>query len=249
MKKKPIKLLGLWLLQLLIISSCTPKLYPSVEKSITTGISTSIQANASASADSLIAPYRKQLQSKMAVVLAHSQEILTKDTVESTLGNYISDALLSYIQSKKENAQIFISNSGGLRGIMPKGDVTIGDIYEILPFENELVILTVNGTQLQSLFKIIAERKNICQAGMQLELDRKGKLISGQIAGKPIDLTKTYNVLTSDYLANGGDNMGFLVGAYKKTLSLKLRDAMIEYLKINSTIEITSKKDRRVILK
>jgi hypothetical protein len=102
---------------------------------------------------------------------------------------------------------------------------------------------------MKELFKMIAEKKNVCEAGMQLVLSRKGELQSGTIGGKAFEESGSYKILTSDYLANGGDNMSFLVGSPRKLLNIKLRDAMIEYLVSNKDKTIKGNKDGRVVLR
>jgi 2',3'-cyclic-nucleotide 2'-phosphodiesterase (5'-nucleotidase family) len=247
MIKKPINRFLVGYLLVVLLSQCSHALYPTFDKSQTTGVSKSIANNVQA--DSLIAPYRRKIQAAMSEIIGTSEAILTKDTLESSLGNFVSDALLTHLKAKNEAIDAFITNTGGLRSVMPKGPVSKGDIFELLPFENELVILTLTGRQMKELFKIMAEKKNICEAGMQLVLSRKGELQSGTIGGKAFEESVSYKILTSDYLANGGDNMSFLVGSPRKLLNIKLRDAMIEYLVANKEKTIKGNKDGRVVLR
>jgi hypothetical protein len=95
---------------------------------------------------------------------------------------------------------------------------------------------------MQELFRYMALRKNVCQSGMRIELDKNGNLETGSINNKPFEINKTYKVLTSDYLANGGDNMSFLQGFNRKNLGIKLRDAFLDYFNQNKNTIIVSKK-------
>ena len=75
-------------------------------------------------------------------VLTYSKINLTKKGSESLLGNFVTDLCLEQFS---DQADICIMNNGGLRFPLPKGEVTIGDIYKLMPFENKLVVLELNG--------------------------------------------------------------------------------------------------------
>src|SRR5690606_21817332 len=85
----------------------------------------------------LIAPYKKHLDSQMQEIIAEAAKPLTKGQGESTLGNLVADMQLSY-STEKFNRPIDISviNNGGLRSNLPMGKITVGNIYELSPFEN-----------------------------------------------------------------------------------------------------------------
>jgi len=194
--------------------------------------------NTSVSADSAVIktylPYKTQLDAEMNQIIGHSELQMPKvDTIpESLLGNFFADATLQ--QARKYDATIDFampSTKGGIRVALPKGNVTLSNIFELMPFENELVAFTLSGTDTQSLINFIAATNGQPVAGLRMKIRNK-KPEEVMINGKPFDAGKTYRVLTSDYVASGGDNaIGFKNPLEKKVLGLKVRDALIGYVK------------------
>jgi 2',3'-cyclic-nucleotide 2'-phosphodiesterase (5'-nucleotidase family) len=182
-----------------------------------------------------IAPYKKTQDEKMKTVIAQSEDALLKADVESSLGNFFCDAVL--YETKKllgvDSAMVDIAvfNKGGLRNALPKGNITVGNIFELMPFDNELVILKLSGSQIKDMLTKIAEKGGIPVGGMTL-LITKTTASNITIKGKPFDETKDYWVVTSDYLANGGDNYTFFKNAKeRKVMNILLRDVIINYCK------------------
>ncbi len=137
-------------------------------------------------------------------------------------------------------------NHGGIRAILPKGNVTTRTAFEIMPFENNLVVLALKGDQiLEMASDIIKQKKAHPLAGMTFTISKDNTAKNIQIQGKPLDITKTYYVATNDYLANGGDSMNFFLKALQKyDLNYKLRNVLIDYFKEVDTIPIP--KDIRI---
>ena len=182
----------------------------------------------------MIKPYKDSLDKIMNTVLGFSFNALVKSTPEGLLGDFAADACSEIAKniSKKNNIQnqdFTFLNNGGLRTSIPKGNITRRNIFEVMPFENELVITSLNGLQTNQLINFIAEHGGTPVSGITMKIDNK-KAIEVKINGFPLDSTKSYRVLTSDYLANGGDNLSFLKIAKKEKLNIKVRDAMIYYL-------------------
>lgn len=180
-----------------------------------------------------ILPYKQQMEGTMSTVLVQSEGAFTKGDLESPLGNFVSDLVLC--ESKKTLgadsvwAAAVILNKGGLRNSLPKGNITIGNIFELMPFENELVLLKLKGSQFKGMLDKIAEKGGLPEAGIRMTIDH-GKATNVSVAGVPFDSTKTYGVVTSDYLANGGDNYTFFLSPLERiSLNKKLRDAIIGY--------------------
>ena len=103
-------------------------------------------------------------------------------------------------------------------------------MYELMPFENELVVLTLSGTQTRQLLNYIAKNDGMPVSGMSLGIKNKAPG-SVTIGKNGFQDGKEYRVVTSDYLAAGGDKMNFF-SQPKATDSLhyKLRDAIIDHL-------------------
>jgi len=194
--------------------------------------------------DLIIAPYKEKLENEMSEVLLVLPESIKKGKPQSKLTNLIADGLMH--QVKKECAHpidFSIVNYGGIR--IPElyaGEISKGLIYELLPFDNFLVVLELDYDKLSQLFNIMAKNggwpisENVKYTIDKNTLEAK----SVQINGKPIQKNETFNVLIPDYVANGGDSCFFLKEVNQKTCKLYLRDAMINYLKDNNTINLKS---------
>jgi 2',3'-cyclic-nucleotide 2'-phosphodiesterase (5'-nucleotidase family) len=102
-------------------------------------------------------------------------------------------------------------NNGGIRSIIPKGNVTARTAYEVMPFENSTVVLAISGkVVLEIVDYIISEKKPHPLSGMSFTINSDGKPSNIKIGNNNLEEEKVYYVVTSDYLANGGDNMLFL---------------------------------------
>lgn len=183
--------------------------------------------------DKLIAPYKAQLDAKMGEVIAFSENEMTKGRPNSTLGNWFADALLeeaSYIY--KREIDIAMQNYGGIRvPFLKQGDITVGNIYELMPFDNQLVVLTMDGKLLQQLLDVIAE-KGGWPISKTLKFTMDGdKAVDVFIKGEPLDMSKKYTVALADYIANGGDNCFFLDQAEREDNDVMIRDLIIDHLK------------------
>ena len=97
-----------------------------------------------------VQPYKLKMDSIMNEVLGTSEQALLKGLPEGNLGDFVSDAVLkkandNYKPDDKINADVCLLNNGGLRSQLPKGKITLGNVFELMPFENEIVVLTIKG--------------------------------------------------------------------------------------------------------
>jgi len=203
--------------------------------------------------EKFIAPYRDHINKDLDNVLAYSPETLEKSTGkwQTTIGNLMADVCLQrgnavFKAREKKDLDICFLNHGGIRAILPKGNVTTRTAFEIMPFENNLVVLALKGEQiLEMTTYIIKEIKPHPLAGMTFTISKENTAKKILIQGKPLDNNKTYYVATNDYLANGGDNMNFFLKHTKKfDLEYKLRNVLIDYFKEVDTIPVI--KDIRI---
>ena len=139
---------------------------------------------------------------------------------------------------EKKAIDICLLNHGGIRSIIPKGNVTARTAYEIMPFENSAIVIGLKGEQIIEIVNyIISEKKPHPLKGLTFTIDKNNQHKSIMINGKTLDDSKVYYVVTSDYLSNGGDNMIFFKkGIEKYNLDYKLRNIIIDYFKENKTI-------------
>ena len=205
------------------------------------------------SIDQFIAPYRKHIDEDLNTVLAFAPENIDKKGVWQTkIGNLQSTITLAAADKvfklrENKNVTICILNNGGIRAIINKGNVTTRTAFELMPFENNLVVVALKGEQILEMVNyIIKEKKPHPLAGMTFTIDKNDVAKNILVQNQPLDLQKTYNVATNDYLFNGGDNMNF----FKKfvqmyDLNYKVRNVWIDYFKEIETIPVVT--DIRIV--
>ena len=211
-----------------------------------------VNAGVDSAVEKQIQPYREGMAGKMNEVIATSGIALTKGQPESLLGNFFSDACFDlanelYYTTTYTKADFAFFNNGGLRAELPKGNITRGNVFELMPFENELVIVSLSGSQVKKLVEVMASKDGVPVSHLQFKIKEKQPM-DVVINGQPFDSTKSYKAVTSDYLANGGDQYFFLSDAKKEYVNLKIRDAIIMYLQEQNKKgnTITASLDRRV---
>ena len=192
-----------------------------------------VEAELDSSILSIINPYQLEIEDQMNEVLTYTKNNLTKGKPQSTIGNFVTDLCLDYA-----DADICIMNNGGLRTNIDIGPISRGKIYELMPFENELVILELNKNDYMGLLQYIVQRGGEPFSGIKITIDNKGQIISNSWPVN-FELGEKVKVLTSDYLANGGDKMSFFKNKKQYKIGIKLRDAIIDYCSKKDTINIT----------
>ena len=198
-------------------------------------------------------PYKVQLDAEMNKVIGHSAAQMSKkssDTLpESLLSNFFSDAVLEQALKYDQNIDFALpSTKGGLRVDFPKGNVTVSNVFELMPFENQLIIFTLKGTDVQQVLDYIASTNGQPVARLQMKIVGK-KPTDVLVNGKPFDVNKIYRVLTSDYIGGGGDNVPAFKNAIgQKIIGLKIRDALMNYVTENEAAgkTINPKLDGRI---
>lgn len=199
--------------------------------------------------DNFLKPYREHIDKDLDNVLAYSPETMDKSKSingwQTTIGNFMAkvtfdaaDKLL--FQREKIHVDGALLNHGGIRSIIPKGNVTTRTAFEIMPFENALVVMALKGEQINEIAAYLAkEKKPHPLEGINIVLDSAGTVKRVTVQGKPVDPNKVYYVATSDYLSNGGDNMEFFKKAVASyDMNYKLRNIFIDYFKEVDTLPI-----------
>lgn len=185
--------------------------------------------NRDTSVEKTIQPYRAKMSVQMDEIIGTAAKELSSGGNESTLGNWVCDVMME--QSVKfigTQADMAFTNSGGLRirSIM-KGNITVGKIYELMPFDNLYVLVQCDSSMMQKLCDVLAQKGGGPLSGVRFEIDhQKAKNIT--VGGKPLKSDQTYQVATIDYLVNGGSDMGFLKPLPQKNKGVFLRDVLIE---------------------
>ena len=216
-------------------------------------IKVSDQKGEDAKIATFITPYREHINKDLNTVLAYAPQTLDKSGKwQSAMGNMFADAVLQkatpvFLAREKRSIDICMLNHGGIRSIIPKGEVTTRTAFEIMPFENSAVVVVLKGEQiLEMIDYIIAEKKPHPLSGLTFTIDKENKPKNIAIQGKAFDFNKTYTVVTNDYLYNGGDNMLFFKkGVALYDLDYKLRNVLIDYFKEVDSIPLIN--DKRII--
>lgn len=195
-----------------------------------------------------IEPFRDSLNKNMNFPLVYATQALTKELPEGNLGNYCADASLrqAIIKCNQLNLELpdfCFLNHGGLRASLPQGTITIGNVFELMPFENELVYLKVSSATVDSILNWIAIKGGAPIAGIKFQINnKKAEQVNIQHQLKKNEVF--YKIITSDYLANGGDGLYFLKQEKPISLGIKVRDAFIQDLQ-----NIGSRKDSLAVQK
>lgn len=181
----------------------------------------------------LIIPYKIKLEEQMNLVIGQAPEaILKRGTGETPLGNLIADLQKEYSEEKLGyKIDISVMNNGGIRNNLPQGNITIGNIFEISPFENFIFILELDASDIKKLAEYAAENKSIAISGLQV-VSNNGKLSEYFLNGELPKTDKTYLLAINDYLAEGGQGMDFLTDLPRKAeTTVLLRDLLVESIK------------------
>ncbi len=177
----------------------------------------------------LINPYQKELEAEMGKTIGYCKGGLEKEQPEGSLGNWAADAILAqaelYLDRKMDFAVV---NNGGLRiPNISEGDISLGKMYELMPFDNLLVAMELPGSVVIQLAEHIAANAGwpISEA-MQITVSPEGVEVS--LNGEPIDPKGQYSMVISDYLANGGDKCEFFKELPQIPTNKLFREALIE---------------------
>lgn len=197
----------------------------------------------------LVYPYKSELDAKMNEVLATCPENMTKARPESTLTNWVADALYNQaVQVYPEPIAFAYQNYGGIRiSNLGKGPVTLNKIYEIMPFDNTLVLVRLSGVELIQFFDYMAAGGGSpVSASVRYRIEA-GKPVQVTIHGKAIDPAGSYYVAMTDYIANGGDNLVYLKDKPRLDKNVLVRDLLIKESRDKGIVK--SVLDQRVSIK
>lgn len=200
----------------------------------------------------LVQSYKEGLDREMNEVIGYSAQFMDYKRPESLLTNLTSDVMKAYgDEHLPHGADVGVMNVHGHRATLPKGEITVGNLYEIYSFDNTITFLELKGSDLKKIFDAYAR---IGGAGISSNVKlvaEDGKVESVTVDGKPVQDDKVYQVVTLDYLAEGNDNMA----AFRNATSVldtgvTLRDVMIDYVKEQTRLgkEVVSTLDQRIII-
>jgi 2',3'-cyclic-nucleotide 2'-phosphodiesterase (5'-nucleotidase family) len=199
-------------------------------------------------------PYKNILEKDMNRVISFSENEMIKDKPESNLTNFLADLLL--VEGKRVAVEkgyavepdISFFNYGGIRTYLPEGEITVGNIFELMPFENEMVYLRLTGAQVAEFLNVVAQKGGDSVGGVRFVIsDEKAKQV--KIAGNPLENNKQYWLVTNDYVAAGGDDLEVFTRRLEYINSgEKIREVIIAYMEDlqKNGKNLTAKKDGRI---
>lgn len=199
-------------------------------------VDATLDAHPNAEAAALLAPYKQRVDSMMNHVVGEAACDMDRNRPEGPLSNLVADVLRqAAIPVLGRPADIGVINIGGVRNSLTKGPITVGHIYEILPFENSLCVLTLRGDVLKRFLGEVGRRSGEGMSGVHLVIaysKGKSELKSCDINGRPIDDKALYTLATVDYLAEGNDGMPSLCEAEERAChpELTVRELFMRYV-------------------
>lgn len=194
-----------------------------------------------------IKPYQDHINNDLDSVLAYAVDTYSprpkNEELETEIGNFMADlafeqANLVFNKRTGRNIDMVLINHGGIRAAISKGNLSARAAYEVMPFDNSLVVVDLKGEQVKELIAYLANSKRAHPISrLNLKLDENNAVLTSSINGQPIDFSKNYLVATYDYLYNGGSRMNFFqTNDSLYVLNYKMRNAMIDYFKKVDTI-------------
>lgn len=184
---------------------------------------------------SMLKNYRDSVDKNMDEVMAVSAAELFKELPNSTLGNFLADAYL-WAASKYINKQVDVAfmNHGGVRvNRIQAGNITRRHIFEVMPFDNALVIIEIRGTVLKNYLDFLAaDGGGGGLAGLTYRIQDK-QAVDILINGTPLDANKTYLMANSDYAVDGGGGFNAFKQLQQNRTNYLQRDAILDYCRMH----------------
>jgi len=149
------------------------------------------------------------------------------------LGTLVAQSLVEFT-----GADMAIVNSGCIRELLPRGPITLGQVYSMLPFDNTVVTLTMDGRNLAAMFDYLCRHYGTISgfqySGITCTFDVGNRVVTDlKIAGRPIEAGKTYRVATISYLSDGNQhgNELFKEATARKDDGYFYREAFLDYIR------------------
>jgi 2',3'-cyclic-nucleotide 2'-phosphodiesterase (5'-nucleotidase family) len=177
---------------------------------------------------SAMKPYGDSINIKMNVVIGQNESRMDTRRQQNTLGYFITDAYL-FMANRKSDKKVDAAfmNRGGIRlPELPPGAVTTWKIYELMPFDNMMLLVTIKGGLLKQYMDTLAATEGIIQSGMKVEVKNK-KVQQILINSKPLDENADYLIAHSDYVVN---STPLLKKLHFQNTAYLLRNAIIDYV-------------------
>jgi len=162
------------------------------------------------------------------------------DAGSNLVGNLVTDAMRSFF-----DADFAVQNLGGLRADISGGDITARDVFSVLPFGNQLLVVKMNGAMLRRIVerKVSGSSGGVCISGADMTFDTSrpdwDRVVKFELNGQPLDLERTYRVVLTNYLMEGNSGLDFLTTIPETDIELTqitTAEAVEHYLRENSPV-------------
>ncbi|MFN5647330.1 MAG: 5'-nucleotidase C-terminal domain-containing protein [Sphingobacteriales bacterium] len=175
-------------------------------------------------------PFRDSMELRMNETVGLAARRMDIKRPVTTLGNFLADAYLTMTREKLGlKADLAVMNMGGIRKpYVESGPITRGMVFEIMPFDNTITVVTVKGDLLVKYIEsTMADGGGVSGFGFRMD----GKMVRDiRIDGKPIDPTASYTLVTSDYASSDSRMAWFFNAGEKQQFSYLMRDCIIDYI-------------------
>ncbi|MEY4602752.1 MAG: hypothetical protein RIT43_44 [Bacteroidota bacterium] len=182
--------------------------------------------------DSLIFPYRDSLQEEMGQVLGYSPRGMATKRPCSDLMNWVADAVFMHQTRTVRLSEpvMCLLNTGGIRSTINKGEITMGDLFKLMPFDNQVVWVRMPVSSIPEIEGFLRNSGGEPLSNAKIE---KGKLIVNGLN----ESHQSFYIITSDYLMNGGDKAVFFKQKLDFQQSGKLmRDVLIDEVRFQKEL-------------
>lgn len=241
------------LVMALTLSSCHTTPYRIVgEQSTMVAIDSTMDTIQDSAYLDFLAPVKANLQEQLDIPLGHAPRSMEAHLPESELLNWACDALYSMaLEVQRGMVDFAVVNIGGIRCSWPEGDITFRHVFEMMPFDNRLVILSLEGKDVLDLCECFAQTGGQgVSRDLRLQI-KDGHLHQATLRGQEIVPEAVYYIATSDYLSTGADHMDALTRYQDKVdTQLRIRDLYIQYIKEQTAVgkPVASEIDGRITI-
>jgi 2',3'-cyclic-nucleotide 2'-phosphodiesterase (5'-nucleotidase family) len=197
----------------------------------------------------LLKPYSDSVKKTMSKVIGFATSTLYEKQPESPLGNFMADAMKVMVEKKfGRKIDAAVMNAGGIRSYIPKGDITLQHAFELMPFDNTIVLQEIQGAQLKRYLDFTASKGGWAVSGIRMQI-KDHKADSIYINEKPLEENAIYVLASTDYVAKGGDNSIILKDIPMLNIGYLYRDAIVEYIQqfTKNGKAVTAVIERRVV--
>lgn len=210
-----------------------------------------------AATTSFMQPFKQKVDSEMTPVVGTAATPIEPFRPESPMSNLLPDILVWAAPQYGEKVDFGVYNIGGMRASLAQGNITIGDIFDVAPFENYLCFVTLSGDKVEELLGQIAYRGGEgVSKELKMVISPDNKLISASINGQAVDVSKSYRIATLDYVSHGNDRLvAFKSSTDRHDISKdeggQARDVIMRYVEERTAkgLPVESKIEGRITIK